>query len=117
MRGYIVISWIVISIETNHAHLQFHNVLSVVAFTYFVCFFLMQLKFRYQAIVAFVLLAGHSALYLLFPGPDGAFQQVTNIGAVIDRALMGHNYRMAACVNLNLIPEIANVLLGSGRET
>jgi predicted acyltransferase len=108
----VIISWIVISVETNHAHLQFHNVLCVVAFTYFVCFFLMQLKFRYQAIVAFVLLAGHSALYLLFPGPNGAFQPVTNIGAVIDRALMGHNYRMAPCVNLNLIPEIASVLFG-----
>ena len=75
-------------------------------------FFLVQLKFRYQAIVAFVLLAGHSALYLVFPGPEGAFQPVTNIGAVIDRALMGHNYLMAPCVNLNLIPEIASVLFG-----
>jgi len=108
----VLISWIIISIETNHAHLQFHNVLCVVAFTYFVCFFLMQLKFRYQAAIAVLLLVAHSAIYLLFPAPGGAFQQVTNIGAVIDRALMGHNYTMAPCVNLNLIPEIASVLFG-----
>jgi predicted acyltransferase len=108
----VLISWIIISIETNHAHLQFHNTLCVVAFTYFVCFFLMQMKFLYQAAIAAGLLALHSAIYLLFPAPDGAFQQVTNIGAVIDRALMGHNYYMAPCVNLNLIPEIASVLFG-----
>jgi predicted acyltransferase len=115
----VIISWILISIEYKHPHIQFHNVLFVVAFTYFVCFFLMQLKFRYQAIVTFALLAGHSALYLLFPGPDGAFQPVTNIGAVIDRALMGRTYIMPAFlyhrapfVNLNLIPEIASVLFG-----
>ena len=115
----VIISWILISIESEHPHIQFHNVLFVVAFTYFVCFFLMQLEFRYQAIVAFALLVGHSALYLLFPGPDGAFQQVTNIGAVIDRASMGRTYFMPAFlyekapfVNLNLIPEIATVLFG-----
>ena len=108
----VIISWVIISVETNHAHLQFHNVLCVVAFTYFVCFFLMQMKYRYQVAAVIFLLVGHSAIYLLFPGPDGAFQQVTNIGAVIDRALMGHNYTMAPCVNLNLIPEIASVLFG-----
>jgi predicted acyltransferase len=108
----VIISWIIVSIETNHAHFQFHNVLCVVAFTYFLCFFLMQLDFRYQAAVALLLLVIHSAIYLLFPGPDGAFKEVTNIGAVIDRAMMGHNYRMAPWVNLNLIPEIASVLFG-----
>jgi predicted acyltransferase len=115
----VIISWILISIEYKHPHIQFHNVLIVVAFTYFVCFILMQLKLRYQAIVALVLLVGHSALYLLFPGPDGAFQQMTNIGAVIDRASMGRTYFMPAFlyqrapfVNLNLIPEIATVLFG-----
>jgi len=115
----VVVSWILISIESNHAHIQFHNVLFVVAFTYFVCSFLMQVEFRYQAMVALALLVGHSALYLLFPGPDGAFERMTNIGAVIDRASMGRRYFMpdflyhrAPFVNLNLIPEISTVLFG-----
>lgn len=115
----VIISWILISIEYKHPHIQFHNVLIVVAFTSFVCFFLMQLEFRYQAAVAFGLLALHSALYLLFPGPDGAFQPFTNLGAVLDRAVMGRSYFMPAFlyyrapfVNLNLIPEISTVLFG-----
>jgi predicted acyltransferase len=108
----IIISQILLSIESNQAHFQFHNVLTQVAATYFICFFLMQLKFRYQAAAASLILAGHSALYLLFPGPDGPFQPVTNIGAVIDRTIMGHNYLIAPCVNINFIPETASVLFG-----
>jgi heparan-alpha-glucosaminide N-acetyltransferase len=115
----VIISWILISIESKHPHIQFHNVLIVVAFTSFVCFFLMQLDFRYQAGVAFGLLVFHSALYLLFPGPDGAFRPFNNLGAVLDRASMGRTYFMPAFlyyhapyVNLNLIPEISTVLFG-----
>ena len=52
----VVVSWVLISIESKHAHIQFHNVIFVVAFTYFVCFFLMQLEFRYQAIAVLLLL-------------------------------------------------------------
>jgi predicted acyltransferase len=107
----LVISQILLSIALNHAHLQFHNVLTQVAFTYFICFFLMRLKFPFQALAAFLLLAAHSALYLLLPGVDGPFQPITNIGAVIDRFLMGQNYPWP-CVNINFIPETASVLFG-----
>jgi predicted acyltransferase len=31
-------------------------------------------------------------LFVLFPGPDGAFSRTQNIGAVIDRVILGHNY-------------------------
>ena len=107
----LVISEILISITSNRAHFQFHNVLTQVAATYFLCFWLMRLRFRYQALAAFLLLAFHSALYLVFPGPDGAFQQHTNIGAVIDRALMGQNYSWP-CNNINFIAETPAVLFG-----
>lgn len=107
----LLVSQVLLSIERNQAHLQFHNVLTQVAATYFICFLLMQLPFRGQAIAAVALLAGHSTIYLLFPGPDGAFQQHTNIGAVIDRAIMGQNYPWP-CVNINFISEIAGVLFG-----
>lgn len=107
----IAISQILLSIEAGRAHFQFHNVLTQVAATYFLCFLLMWLPFRLQALAAGLLLAGHSALYLLFPGPDGAFQQVTNIGAVIDRALMGRNYPWP-CVNINFLSETPGVLFG-----
>lgn len=107
----LLISQILLSIEMNRFHLQFHNVLTQVAITYFLCFLLMRLSFRFQILTAFLLLAAHSALYLLFPGADGPFQQTTNIGAVIDRFLMGQNYPWP-CVNINFIPETASVLFG-----
>jgi len=108
----IVTSEIVISVETNHLHLQFHNILTQVALTSLICFFIIQLRPRYQVLVAILLLALHAMLYLIFPGPDGPFRPVTNFGAVLDRLIMGHNYRMAPAVNLNTISETVNVLAG-----
>ncbi len=107
----ILISEILVSIGEGRAQIQFHNVLTQVAITYFLCFFLMQMKFWQQALAAFLLLAGHSALYLLFPGPDGAFAQATNVGARIDRAIMGFNY-VWPCVNINFLSETPGVLFG-----
>ncbi len=107
----IIISEIIVSVAEHHAQIQFHNVLTQVAITYFLCFFLMQLKFWQQVLAAFLFLAGHSALYLLFPAPDGAFAQVTNVGARIDRAIMGFNY-VWPCVNINFLSETPGVLFG-----
>jgi len=107
----ILISQVVVSVGEGRAQIQFHNVLTQVAITYFICFFLMRLKFWQQALAAALLLAGHSALYLLFPGPDGAFAQVTNVGARIDRAIMGFNY-VWPCVNINFLAETPGVLFG-----
>jgi predicted acyltransferase len=108
----VVISQVVISIELNHLHLQFHNILTHVAFTSVICFFIMQLRPRYQVIIAVLLLAVHSALYLVFPGSDGAFQMGTNFGSVLDRLMMGRNYTTTLAVNLNLMSETVNVLAG-----
>ncbi len=107
----ILISQVWVSIAEGRAQIQFHNVLTQVAITYFLCFFIMQMKFWQQVLVAFLLLAGHSALYLLFPGPDGAFAQATNVGARIDRAIMGFNY-VWPCVNINFLSETPGVLFG-----
>ena len=107
----VIISQILVSIAERHAQIQFHNVLTQVAITYLLCFLLKQLKFWQQALAAFLLLAGHSALYLLFPGPDGAFAQVSNVGARIDRAIMGFNY-VWPCVNINFFSETPGVLFG-----
>jgi len=109
----ILISQIVVSIGENRAHLSVHNVLTVVAITYFTSFFLLRLDSWKQAVVAATLLAIHSAIYLLFPGPGGAFDQVTNAGARLDRWLMlaGLNYPWP-CVTVNLVCEVPSVLFG-----
>lgn len=109
----ILISEIVVSIGEKRAHLEVHNVLLVVGITYLTCYFLMRLDWWKQAAVAATLLAIHSAIYPLFPGPGGAFAQVTNAGARLDRALMlaPLNYPWP-CVTINLICEVPSVLFG-----
>jgi heparan-alpha-glucosaminide N-acetyltransferase len=109
----IVISEIVVSISENRAHLSVHNVLTVVAITYFACYFLMRLDFWKQVAVSAALLVFHSAIYLLFPGPDGAFAQVTNAGARFDRwSMLASGNLPWPCVTMNLICEIPSVLFG-----
>jgi predicted acyltransferase len=109
----VVISEILVSIDESRAHFSIHNVLTVVAITYCICYFLMRLDWWKQAAVAAALLVAHSAIYLLFPGPDGAFAQVTNAGARLDRWLMlaSWNYPWH-CVTINLICEVPSVLFG-----
>ena len=74
----VVISQIMVSIELSRPHLQFHNTLTQVAATYLICYFLMRLRWRQQVAAVVALLAVHSSIYLLFPGPSGAWAEVTN---------------------------------------
>jgi predicted acyltransferase len=109
----ILISEIVVSIGEHRAHISVHNVLTVVAITYLTCYFLMRLDWWKQAVVAASLLAVHSAIYLLFPGPGGAFAQVTNAGARLDRFLTLDRFNYPwSCVTINLICEVPSVLFG-----
>jgi len=109
----ILISQIIVSIGENRAHLNVHNTLTVVAITYFVCFLLMRLDWWKQAAVAAMLYAIHSAIYLLFPGPDGAFAQVTNAGARLDRWVGLASFNLPwQCVTINLLCEVPSVLFG-----
>jgi predicted acyltransferase len=108
-----IISEIWVSIVENRVHLSVHNVLMVVAITYFTCFLLMRLAFWKQAMVAAMLLVLHSAIYLLFPGPNGAFAQVTNAGARLDQWSMLARFNFPyKCVTINLVTEVTSVLFG-----
>jgi heparan-alpha-glucosaminide N-acetyltransferase len=104
-------SQVLISIEARRVHFQMHNILTHIAVAYFVCFLIMQWKFRYQVLSAAALLGVHSLLFFLFPAPDGAFTKTGNIGAVIDRALMGSNYA-SWTTNLNMISTTVSALFG-----
>ena len=67
------------------------NVLAQVGITYFLCYLIMQLRFRWQAVIAVLLLVGYWALFAAFPGTEGPFlSKTTNVGAVIDTAVFGH---------------------------
>jgi predicted acyltransferase len=71
----------------------------------------MQLSFRWQAVAAALILGGYWALFVLFPGPDGAFSPAHNIGAVIDLAVLGRNYP-GNYVTINFISSTVTTLFG-----
>jgi len=87
------------------------NVLDQIAFTYLFCFLIMQLGFRWQVVMAALILAGHTALYYVFPGPDGPFSQTGNIGQVIDQAVLGKTYG-GYYVTINFISSTVTTLFG-----
>jgi predicted acyltransferase len=90
---------------------QFINVLCQIAFGYVLCFLITRLKFGAQAAVAAAMLAGYWALFVMFPGPDGPWSQANNIGAVIDRKLLGYNYS-GFYTTINFIGNAVTILFG-----
>ena len=86
----ILMSQILISIGDGKLGFQLINVLAQIGICYFLCYLIMQLKFRWQTVIAFLILAGHWALFVAFPGTEGPFlSKTTNIGAVIDTFVFG----------------------------
>ncbi|MGH9662243.1 MAG: acyltransferase family protein [Bryobacteraceae bacterium] len=108
----ILLSQVLMCVSANRLHFQLINVLSQIGFTYFFCYLLLKLSFRAQIAGAALILAGHTALFLLFPGSEGAFSKTDNIGAVIDRAWLGRNYS-GSYVTINFISSIASTLFGA----
>jgi len=91
--------------------LQFINVLCQIAFSYVICFGILQLPFVWQAITAAGVMIFHHALFLAFPGPDGAFALTGNIGAVIDKNVLGYNYS-GGYTTINFLGNAITVLFG-----
>jgi predicted acyltransferase len=87
----ILMSQILISIGGGKLSFQLINVLAQIGITYFLCYLIMQLRFRWQAVIAVLILVGYWALFVAFPGTEGPFlSKTTNIGAVIDIYVFGH---------------------------
>ena len=95
----------------NHLQFELINVLSQIAFGYVICFLILQVPLGWQAATAVLLLAGQWALFVLFPGPQGAFSQSGNIGQVIDRAVLGYNYS-GSYVTINFLGNTVTILFG-----
>jgi predicted acyltransferase len=106
----VVLSQVLMSISANRLHFQLINVLSQIAFTYVLSYLIFLMPFRWQVISGAGILVLHTALFYLFPGPDGAFSQAENIGARIDRFL-GLNYR-GYYVTINFVSETVTTLFG-----
>ena len=108
----IVLSQVLINVSGGKLQFQLINVLSQIAFTYFFTFLILRLPNRFQVVTAFVLLAGHWALFALFPGPEGAFSKTGSIGARIDQAILGYNYS-GSYVTINFVTSTVTTLLGA----
>src|ERR1017187_6334230 len=69
----ILMSQILMSISDGRLYFQLINVLAQIGITYFLCYLIMQLEFRWQAAIAAAILIGHWALFVAFPGTEGPF--------------------------------------------
>jgi predicted acyltransferase len=108
----ILMSQILMSISADRLHFQLINVLAQIGITYFLSYLIMQLKFRWQVVVAALLLAGHWALFVAFPGTEGPFMsKTTNIGAVIDSFVFGH-MNPDYWTNINFVTSTVTTLFG-----
>jgi len=108
----ILMSQILMSVSSGRMHFQLINVLAQIGITYFLCYLIMQLRFRWQAVIAALILIGHWALFVAFPGAEGPFMsKTTNIGAVIDTYLFGR-MNPGYWTNINFITSTATTLFG-----
>ena len=108
----ILMSQILMSIAHGRLYFQLINVLAQIGLTYFLCYLIMKLEFRWQAAIATAILAGYWALFVAFPGTEGPFlSKTTNIGAVIDKAVFGH-INPDYWTNINFITSTATTLFG-----
>jgi hypothetical protein len=95
----------------DRVQLQLINVLSQIAFGYVICFLILQLQPAWQVASGVMLLAVQWALFVVFPGPQGAFSPVGNVGQVIDRAVLGYTYQ-GYYVTINFIGNAVVILFG-----
>jgi len=107
----IILSQILIWVSAGQIKPQLINVLSQIAFTYFLSFLIMRWRPRYQVIASVALLAGWTALLFAFPGPDGPFSPRDHVGLRVDRAIFHYDYDPAYST-LNFIPSTVWTLAG-----
>lgn len=107
----IVLSNIYSNWGARDLKLQLVNVLSQIAFGYMLCFWIIRLPFKRQVAIAAAMVAGYWALFALFPGPEGPWSKVGNIGWVVDQKVLGYNYS-GYYTTINFIGNAVTILFG-----
>jgi len=107
----IVISNVIMSISAGELRFQLINVLAQIGFTYFICYGLMQLSFRSQAVVAAAILLGYTAIFVVSPGEAGAFAMGDNWGERMDQFIFGQS-NPGHWATVNFIPSVVVTLAG-----
>ena len=108
----LILSQIIIWIAAGRIKPQLINVLSQIAFTYFLTYLITRWRWRYQVVSAIALLAGWTVLLFAFPGPDGPFSKRAHIGLIVDRAIFHYDYDPAYST-LNFIASTVWTLSGA----
>ncbi len=108
---FVCLSNLFVVVGSGRIQFGLINVLSQMAFTYVLCFLIMQLAFRWQVAACAAMLAAHWGLFVAFPGPEGPFSKEGNIGQVIDMALLGRVYP-GLYVTINFMSSTATTLFG-----
>lgn len=96
------------SIQANRPVIDLINVLAQISFTYLVAFLLLRASWPVQGAAALGLLALHTGLSLLVPDP---WTRDVNLGAQIDRAVLGKNWG-GGYATMNCLSSAANTIFG-----
>ena len=90
------------------------NVLTQLAFTYFIAFLFMRKPVRTQVIISFVILLGNYLAYrfIPLPGVTDPWMKDNNLGAFIDRIIMGKINDGGGWVTINFIGSTAHTMWG-----
>ncbi len=107
----IVISNVIMSISAGQMRFQLINVLAQMGFTYFICYWLMKLRFKAQAVGAGAIMVGYTLLFSAFPGSGGAYSIGDNIGERIDQFIFGAS-NPGHWATINFIPSIVVTIFG-----
>ena len=107
----IVISNVMMSISAGRMHFQLINVLAQIGFTYFICYWLMKLRFKAQAAWAALIMMAYAVLFIAYSGADGAFSAGDNIGERIDHFVFGAA-NPGHWATINFIPSTVVTLFG-----
>lgn len=90
---------------------QLINVLCQIAFSYVLCFPIWNLRLSWQVAAVAGTMLLHHVLFFAFPGLGGPFDPDNNVGAVIDRAILGYNYS-GYYTTINFLGNAITVMFG-----
>ena len=93
-----------------------YETLTQLGLSYFVCFLILQQRFRWQAAAAAGLMLANWGLYAAFPGSSGPFSGADNVGARFDTAVFQLNHAWDWS-SMNFLGSAVTVLFGAWAGT
>lgn len=108
----VLLSQVLMCVSAGRLHFQLINVLSQMAFTYFLAYLILRMPVRAQVASAAGLMVLHHAIMVAFAGPEGAYAKVDNAGWRFDYWWLGRNYS-GYYVTINFISSTVTTVAGA----